>query len=64
VSQFNFYLGAGITGGFEKFRVSLFYQYGLNNYFAKTNKSDAVKSSGLELVGNLSLITANVVIYL
>lgn len=40
VSPVNFHLHGGITGGIENFRVSVQYQYGVTNMFAKLNKND------------------------
>lgn len=64
VSKFNVLLGAGVTGGSMHVRASLFYQYGLTNFFSKLNKTEPVSNAGYNLKGNLSLLTAKVVFYL
>ena len=64
VSKFNVLLGAGVTGGSMHVRASLFYQYGLTNFFSKLNKTEPVSNAGYNLKGNLSLLTARVIFYL
>ncbi len=64
VSKFNVFLGAGIVGGLTHVRISLFYQYSLNNFFSKLNTSEAVRNAGLNLNGHLGLFTAKAVFYL
>lgn len=64
VSKFNVFLGAGVTGGFEHVRASIFYQYGLNNFFAPLNKIKPVTDKGLDLKAHASLLTAKIIFYL
>jgi hypothetical protein len=64
VSKIQVYLGGGISGGAEHIRASIFYQYSLNNFFNKLNKTDPVNFTGANLSANLSVLTANVIFYL
>ncbi len=64
LSTLTVYMAGGVTGGFDKFRVSIYYHYGLNNIFTKANKSDAGVASGSNLKGNFDLITAKAILYL
>ncbi len=64
ISKLNFFMGAGITGGTMHVRASIFYMYGLNNLFSKTNKSENLQNAGISLKGNMSLLTAKVIFYL
>lgn len=62
ISQFNFNVAAGLTGGFEHFRLHVQYQYGINNILNKINKQGL--NTPDDLKGHLSLLMGGVTFYL
>lgn len=66
VSVFNLNLAAGISGGFETFKVFAQYQYGINNFLRGLNNEDleSIDPRARDFSGNLSIITAGVIVFL
>lgn len=66
VSTFNFNMAAGISGGFETFKFFAQYQYGLNNFLGGLNDEglEGVDPRARDFSGNLSIITAGVIVFL
>jgi len=60
ISPINFHLAAGISGGFENFRISAQYQYGVTNTLGKLNDKN-LENSNFE--GHTNLITLAAVVY-
>ena len=60
ISQFNFYPVVGITAGVKHVRLSLSYQYGLNNMLGNLNN----KNLGYSFKGNPGILNGNLIIYL
>ena len=61
ITQFNFNAAVGLTGGFEHFRFSLQYQYGINNVFNKIKDNTALDKA---IKGHLGVFVGGVVFYL
>lgn len=60
ISKFNFLPTVGITTGVRHFRLSLFYQYGINNMLENLNSKDL----GVNFKGNPGIINGNLIVYL
>jgi hypothetical protein len=60
ISPLNFRIAGGITGGFQSFRVSASYQYGLTNMLGKLNDKGFEKTS---FKGNSSTIIFSGTVY-
>lgn len=66
VSRVNFFGVIGITGGFENFRLTLQYQYGITNFFGNYNNQDFIDpaASTTDFRGTASIISGGIVFYL
>lgn len=66
VSTFNVNVAAGISGGFETFKFFAQYQYGINNFLRGLNNEDLqnIDTRARDFSGNLSIITAGVIVFL
>lgn len=60
ISPVNFHVAGGLTAGFESFRVSALYQYGVTNTLNKLNDQDLENE---DFKGNSSTITLGAVFY-
>ncbi len=60
ISTFNFYPVVGITAGVKHVRLSVSYQYGLNNMLGSLNN----KNLGYSFKGNPGIVNGNLIIYL
>lgn len=60
ISPVNFLVAGGITGGFESFRASVQYQYGVTNMLNKLNDKDLENT---DFEGNSTTITFSLVVY-
>ena len=61
ISKINFNMVAGLTGGFEQFRLTVQYHYGVNNILNKLNDKNLTNE---KFKGNLSMLMGGIVIYL
>lgn len=66
ISSVNFNLAIGISGGLEKVKLWLQYQYGVNNFFKKlTDDGLGEKEPSLSgLTGHLSIMTGGLIVFL
>mgnify|MGYP000676627574 CR=1 FL=1 len=60
ISPFNFLVTGGITGGFQSFRASVQYQYGVSNMLNKLNEKDLENT---DFKGNSTTIILALVVY-
>lgn len=56
-------VGVGISGGFERFRFTVHYQYGLTNIFNRLNDENS-GASPINFDGNVSAIAGGIIVYL
>lgn len=65
-SRFNLNGLIGITAGFERFRLTANYQYGILNTLSRLNRENLQTKdpAAVDFKGNLSLFTAGIIIYL
>ena len=61
ITKLNFNAGVGLTGGFEQFRLTVQYQYGINNILNKLNDKNL---GNTDFKGNLSMLMGGITIYL
>ena len=66
VSVFNVNAAAGISGGFESVKFFAQYQYGLTNFLGGLNDEglEEIDPEAQDFSGNLSIITAGVILFL
>lgn len=64
VSKINANFYVGINGGIKNIRARIGYQYGLTNFFGNLKENENVISSGLNMKGNIGLISGLITIYL
>lgn len=61
ITKLNFNAGVGLTGGFEQFRLTVQYQYGINNILNKLNDKNL---GNTDFKGHLSMLMGGITIYL
>lgn len=65
VTKINGNVYVGISAGSKNFRLSVSYQYGLNNFMNNINKDDILQAvNGEKFKANLGLISGMIVVYL
>lgn len=64
ISRVHFYGMGGLTAGFENFRLSAQYQYGVTNLFGRLNDSEDINQPETKFQGNPHTIIGMVILYL